>query len=323
MNELTPLESPRDLVIAQLNEDSDRYRASSISENTKRSYQCGIKLFVRYCETMGLESCPALPDTVCNFATLLRKAKKNKVSSIDRRLAAIAHLHKVNQYDSPTRSQRVKDMMAGLRRMEGEAPRRMVAATSDIIKKMVAPNDSLHDIRNRALILLGFSGALRRSEIAALCLENISFSDEGMTVFLAQSKTDQEGKGHLLHIAYGTKKESCPVRSMKAWIEASNLSNPEAPLFQGIKKDGKTLLNRHLCGDSINKIVKKTVKKTDCGLDENQFGGHSLRAGYATTMDLNGERGANIQAGGRWLSNVFTIYIRPEKTYDLTSNLSL
>ena len=157
-------------------------------------------------------------------------------------------------------------------------------------------DDGLIGLRDRALILLGFAGAFRRSELVSLTLEDCAFGKDGLTVTLRRSKTDQSGEGRKIGIPYGSNPETCPVRSLQSWLELGAIGG--GPVFCSINRHGKIQAGR-LSGGDVARIVKKLVERA--GLDPSKFAGHSLRAGHATSAAIAGasERSIMNQTGHR------------------------
>jgi integrase len=259
-----------------------------------------------------------------------------KVGSVQRRLNAIAEAHKAVGLESPTHSPIVANTMKGIRRTKGVAPAQKSAALTDDIRAMVEATDSgLIGMRDRALILLGFAGAFRRSELVGLSVEDCEFGNDGLTVTLRRSKTDQTGAGRKIGVPYGSNPETCPVRAMQAWIEelqgadarcrvatpesnalpdSSALSGhvhgrtqpPSGPaslyspklLFRSITRHGQ-IQPSGLSGGDVARVVKKLAERA--GLDAAKYAGHSLRAGHATSAAIAGasERSIMNQTGHR------------------------
>jgi integrase len=220
-----------------------------------------------------------------------------KVGSIQRRLNAIAEAHKATGAESPTHTSLVRNVMKGIRRTLGTAPVQKAPALTDDIKAMVEAADAgLIGIRDRALLLLGFAGAFRRSELVSLAVEDCSFGRDGFTVTLRRSKTDQEGVGRKVGIPYGSYPATCPVRNVQEWLAQAGIAS--GPLFRSINKHGHVQMCA-LSGIDVARIVKKLAQRV--GLDAAQFAGHSLRAGHATAAAIAGatERSIAQQTGHR------------------------
>jgi integrase len=238
---------------------------------------------------------PAAPDTVAAY--IADCAQRLKPGSIQRQLNAIAEAHKAAGLESPTHNAVVKNTMKGIRRTLGTAPAQKTAALTDDIRAMVdAAGDGTIGARDRALILLGFAGAFRRSELVGLDTADCAFGKDGLTVTLRRSKVDQEGAGRKVGIPYGSNPETCPVRTMQAWIEAAGLGT--GPVFRSINRHGHIGPGR-LSGIDVARIVKKLADRA--GLDSAKYAGHSLRAGHATSAARAGasERSIMNQTGHR------------------------
>jgi integrase len=165
------------------------------------------------------------------------------VGSIQRRLNAIAAAHKAVGLESPTASAVVIATLQGIRRTLGTAPDQKTAALTDDIRAMIAAtDDGLIGLRDRALVLLGFAGAFRRSELVALDLVDLVFSRDGLTVNLRRRKTDQEGAGRKVGIPYGANPETCPVRVLQGWLETAALT--EGPVFRSLNRHGRLCAGR-------------------------------------------------------------------------------
>jgi integrase len=191
----------------------------------------------------------------------------------------------------------VRNTMKGIRRTKGTAPVQKAAALTDDVRAMVDATDAgLIGCRDRALILLGFAGAFRRSELVGLDVDDCAFGKDGLTVTLRRSKTDQQGAGRKVGIPYGANPDTCPVRTMQAWKEQAGIDG--GPLFRSINRHGQVQPGR-LSGIDVARVVKKLAKRA--GLDPARYAGHSLRAGHATTAAIGGasERSIMNQTGHR------------------------
>ncbi len=177
---------------------------------------------------------PALPAAAQTLAAYLADlALTDRPATIGRKLAAIAVAHRDAGLESPTEHGMVKRTLAGIRRKKGTAQNQKAALLVDDLRRMVAPlGASLLDRRDRALILLGFAAALRRSELVALRFEDVRFEEEGLVLTLRRSKTNQEGRLETIAVAYGSEPTTCPVRALRAWLAAAGLV--DGPLFVGL-----------------------------------------------------------------------------------------
>jgi integrase len=199
--------------------------------------------------------------------------------------------------EAPSRSTLVVNTMKGIRRTKGTAPAQKAPALSDDIRAMVRASDGgLIGMRDCAMILLGFAGAFRRSELVGLMVEDCAFGKDGLTVTLRRSKTDQTGEGRKVGIPYGSNPETCPVRNVREWLERAKIT--AGPLFRSINRHGQMQAAAPSGGD-VARIVKKLALRA--GLDPAAYAGHSLRAGHATTAAMAGasERSIMAQTGHR------------------------
>jgi site-specific recombinase XerD len=251
---------------------------------TVRAYAADVRTFSTWCRVRGLESCPATPGTVAVF--LADEARRGvKPSTLSRRLAAIRHAHVAAHLEPPTAAEEVRHVMRGIRRTAGTRPTRKAPATAERVLVMVSHcPKSLAGLRDRALLLLGFGGAFRRSELAALEVADLDERPEGLRVTVRQSKTDQEGAGAVVPIARGA--HACPVAAVRAWLAAAAIT--EGPVFRPVSKDDRPRAAR-LTPYSVGQLVKAYAERA--GYDPATFGGHSLRAGFLTSA---AERGKSL-----------------------------
>ena len=230
----------------------------------------------------GLGALPAAPEAVA--AVLAHSVETgSRPSTLGRRVAAIRYAHKLAGHAVPADDERVKATMRGIRRTLGTASRKKAPATSDRIVAMAFATDDDLGLRDRALLLIGFADAFRRSELVALDIEDIEETELGVKVTIRQSKTDQEGQGQTIAIVKGS--IACPVAALKAWLAAAGITT--GAVFRSVKKGGK-VANR-LSAQSVADIVKTYAERV--GLDPALFAGHSMRAGFLTSA---AKRGASI-----------------------------
>jgi integrase len=238
---------------------------------------------------------PATPEAVASY--IAECAEHLKVGSIQRRLNAIAEAHKATGVESPTHSPIVVNTMKGIRRTKGTAPVQKAPTLTDDIRAMVDATDvGVMGARDQAIVLLGFAGAFRRSELVGFDIEDCAFGRDGLTVTLRKSKTDQTGEGRKIGIPYGSNPETCPVRVLQTWIEQAAIAT--GPLFRSINRHGRVQSSR-LSGIDVARIVKKLALRA--GLDGAKYAGHSLRSGHATSAAIAGasERSIMKQTGHR------------------------
>jgi site-specific recombinase XerD len=271
------------------------YIRASKAENTLRGYQSDWRHFCAWCERQGMCPMPAAAEVVAAY--IAECAGRLKPGSIQRRLNAIAEAHKAAGLDSPTHAGIVRNTLKGIRRTLGTAPAQKAPTLTDDIRAMIGATDAgAIGARDRALILLGFAGAFRRSELVGLDADDCAFGKDGLTVTLRRSKVDQESAGRKIGIPYGSNPETCPVRTVQAWMEQGAIA--EGPVFRSINRHGH-LGRRRLSGIDVARIVKKLAVRA--GLDSAKYAGHSLRAGHATAAAIAGasERSIMNQTGHR------------------------
>ena len=207
------------------------------------------------------------------------------MATITRRLAAIRYAHKLAGHEPPTNVEVVKATLRGIRRTLGNAHARKAPATADKIVAMAAKTETdLKGLRDRAILLLGFAGAFRRSELVAVNVADLEFCDGGLRVTIHKSKTDQEGLGATIAIARGT--VACPVDAVRTWIRAAGIC--DGPLFRSVSRTCK-ISPRRLSARAVAESVKAYASRA--GLRAADFSGHSLRSGFLTSAAA---RGASI-----------------------------
>jgi site-specific recombinase XerD len=271
--------------LARLEDVADRAREYVLhakAPNTLRGYRADWSDFTRWCADRELASLPAAPETVALY--LVDLAERCRVSTLQRRLSAIAQAHKAAGHESPTGHGAVSAVWSGIRRSKGTAQvGKAPALTADIRLMVAGLPDSLGGHRDRALLLIGFAGAFRRSELVGLDVGAIAFADDGLVLTLARSKTDQEGRGERIGIPYGSTPATCPVRALRRWLDASGIA--DGPLFRSVNRHGHVLGGR-LSDQAVALVVKRAIART--GRDPAAYSGHSLRAGLATSAAAAG-----------------------------------
>ena len=260
------------------------YARAEKAEATRRAYRSDFELFRAWCAERHVSVSPASPESVAAF--LAHEAERQvRPSTIGRRVAAIRYAHKLAGLPLPTDDERVRATVRGIRRSLGAAPSKKMPATAErVIGMAPLAGTRLSSTRDRALLLIGFAGAFRRSELVALDLEDIEETAEGLRVTIRRSKTDQEGHGHVIAIPRGV--IACPVTALKAWLEAAGIA--QGPVFRPVAKGGRIQATR-LTDRSVADIVKAHAQRA--GLDPKLFAGHSLRSGFLTSAAA---RGASI-----------------------------
>lgn len=265
------------------------------ARNTLRAYRSDWNHFVAWCEEHRQTVLPAVPETVAFYLTAL--AATHKPATLQRRLTAITKAHQAAGHPSPASTQHasVSEILKGIKRTFGTAqPGKTPLFTADIRRMLVALPDSLQGGRDRALLVLGFAGGFRRSELIALDVSDVEEREDGLVIHLRRSKTDQEGQGSQVALPFGSHPETCPVRAYRGWLGMSGIT--EHAVFRGINNRGR-ISSERLDGNSVARIIKRAAKRA--GLDPAPYAGHSLRAGFCTQAYLNGARELAIMRQSR------------------------
>jgi integrase len=284
--------------LANLAKKAADFASRSKSANTRRAYRSDWGVFCRWCIAHGLAALPATPGTIAAFVTDMAGSKAS--TTIDRYCSTITKAHKVAGYDSPAKDPAVVEVLAGIRRTIGTRPKQKKAAVVAILRAMCAacPQDTMRGVRDRAVLLMCWAGAFRRSELISVQFTDVEFVEQGILVHIERSKTDQEARGASVAIPYGSDPSTCPVRSLKRWLEKSGIDDGALfrPLRCGAPTHARTAANDG--GKLVARIVKRAAKQA--GFDPSVFGGHSLRAGLATQAAMSGKPDRVIMDQGRW-----------------------
>jgi integrase len=294
--------------LEELIEKARAYIHAAKAPATLRAYRTDFEDFTRFCEEHHLTHLPAAPTTVALY--IADRAGSLRSATITRRLTSITKAHQAAGFEeSPSSSHHfvVSETLKGIRRsigtaQEGKAP----LLTSDIRRIVACSPETLLGLHDRALILVGFAGAFRRSELAAIDFAHLSFTKDGLVIDLRRSKTDQEAIGRKVGIPFGTEVATCPVRALRRWLAASGISS--GAVFRGINRHGR-LSRLGLHKDCVGWILK--VAASRAGLKPEPLGGHSLRAGCIAQAAMNGvsERDIMRQTGHK-SAQMLARYIR-------------
>jgi len=278
---------PDDPEIAELH----RFAALADSKNTQRAYSADWRHFLAWCKRRNKCPLPASSDDVASYVRFCATTLKLKMTTVGRRLASISEAHKRNKQNSPTSEWVVKNTMRRLRRELGTPARgKKPLLVDDLIKMVSYCSPTLSGKRDKAVLLFGFAGAFRRSELVSLNIEDITTSDEGMVLMIKGSKTDQKREGRKVAIPFGINRNTCPINALLDWLDAANISS--GPLFRAVTKFERPRDTR-----MSDRVVAEIVKKYSAliGKRINSFSGHSLRAGLATSAAIAGASEASIQ----------------------------
>lgn len=311
--------------LADLADLTKGYIQNSKSKNTRKSYNSDWKDFCFWCSTKGLTAIPSTPETVAAY--LADRATNAwvdgngaewmplKPSSLSRRLTTISQAHKVADIPFDRGHSTIRETLKGIKNTHGVAQVRkkpiLIEDLREMIQKIPTKKDDACDkkylkgIRDRSILLIGFAGAFRRSEIVSINFEDVNFTRDGVMVALRRSKTDQTGEGREVAIPYGGNPLTCPVRSLRDWILASGISS--GPLFRPINRHGH-LAEKTLSDRAVADIIKSNPHIIDKSAD---YSGHSLRSGFITSAAVAGVPEYSImQQSGHKRSDTLKKYIR-------------
>lgn len=262
--------------IEELRLESARLRQGLFARATVLGYGYDWRMFLAWCGRRDRQALPATPETLTLYLTdLLGQGKK--ITTARRRQCAIVHEHRVRGLASPATSE-TRELLNGAQRLRGEKPRQMRPITVRELRRMsigLARLGTPKAMRDRALLVLGFASALRRSNLAALNLADVEFCRQGVVLSVDREKQDQDGKGRLIGLVRGRHTNTCPVRVLRAWLRVRG-ANP-GPLFPRLDPKHEGL---PLDGECVCRVVKQSLMRI--GIDPADYGAHSLRSGFVT-----------------------------------------
>jgi len=299
--------------LAQAAERAAEYVRSSVPANTQRAYAADWATFTEWCAVHRAQSLPADPRVIASFVA--DQAKTLRPSSLRRRLAAIAKMHKIKGLANPCGAEPVPSTMKGIEATHGTAVRAKAPATLSIVEKMVATCriDSLEGIRNRAILLLGYAAAMRRSELVALNVPDLEWTHEGVILTIRRSKTDQRGEGKRKAIPF-VEGPFCAARALKAWLIGSGIDS--GPVFRAFSGGGVRAVS--LSPQAVAVIVKHAAAAA--GLPAESYSGHSLRAGHVTEARAQGVSDAlTMNTTGHKRVETLNMYDRRSNLFEKTS----
>lgn len=290
------------------------YASDSLSHNTKVTYAAAWRKWASYCEERDFDPYGPRGQIAIYLAWLADHG--SKVSSVGVALSAICKAYEARGLPNPREDRAVKLVYQGIRRRLGIAPEQVEAVLPHHLRSMVdaLPLDDkerLRTLRNRAILTVGWVGGMRRSEIVALTVADIKEVPEGLALTIRRSKTDQEGKGRTIAVPYGAWLQTCPVRNLKAWLDAAGIA--EGPIFRTVTPDGMGVRPWALTDRQLANIVKNTARRAGV---EGRFAGHSLRAGLVTSAVRAGKQIKSIQAQtGHKTLEVLYRYVREQEAF--------
>jgi integrase len=290
-----------------LNPEVLTYIKNSVADNTTRARESDIKTFLNWGGHL-----PSTPEEAANF--FADQAKTKAVATLERYQSSLNHWHGAKRLPSPCKSELVRAVLGGISRTHGRKQRRAKPLLIDNVKTIIDHNQGtrLADFRNRSIILLGFSGAFRRSELIALRYSDLEFVEEGVLVKLRKSKTNQQGKYEAKPIPYASRDSKyCPVRRLAEWLQTAEIEH--GSVYRRIRRN-QQLGDAALSGDGFYKLLRKLCK--DAGLDTIDFSPHSLRAGFITSAYLAGKDHIKTkQISGHRHQETYESYIRDADRY--------
>ncbi len=287
MNELTT-------ELKNLHEDTLNNLKHSKSKNTLRAYKSDFKHFASFCSKHGFKSLPTEPKIVSLYLTFL--SKTSKISTIRRRLVSVSMLHKIKGHYLDTKHPIIIENLLGIKRTIGsyqKGKKPILINDLKTIIKVISEEKikEINKLRDISLILIGFGGGFRRSELISINYEDLEFVTEGLKIRLKRSKTDQYGEGIIKGLPYFENEIYCPVRNLKKWLKITNIKS--GPIFRRFIK-GSKLSEYRLTDQTVVLLIKKYLQLA--GIENSNYSGHSLRSGFATAAADSGADERSIMA---------------------------
>ena len=281
--------------IKALQEETLLNLQSSKANNTIRAYKSDFKDFGLFCAQNAFKSLPSEPKIVSLYLTYL-SSKDAKISTLKRRLVSIGVIHRLKGHYLDTKHPSIIENIIGIRRRKGSIQKRKKPILISQLKALInvidqQKNEDIKKLRNRSIILIGFSGGFRRNEIVSLDYNDLDFVEEGLKIHIRRSKTDQFGEGLVKALPYFDNSRYCPVVSLKKWLEISKISS--GALFRRFSK-GSKLSEHRLTDQTVALLIKQYLELA--GIDSKNYSGHSLRSGFATSAAESGAEERNIMA---------------------------
>lgn len=305
--------NPPPLALEDAREIAAAFARRSRASSTWRAYESDWRTFEAWCRSVERPFLPAEPATVALFLAVQAKSG-HAPSTLDRRRAAIRLVHLGAKLPSPHDAVEVHEVLRGIRRAWKRPVAQKAPALAEHVKRMadaVEPQ-TLRGLRDRALVLLGFAGALRRSELVALDTAHLTEGPKGLTVLLASSKTDQEGRGQRIAIPRVKGSPYCPVQAVSDWLVAADISG--GPVFRRMRR-GDAVGQTRLTDQSVALVIKQLALKI--GLDASRYAGHSLRSGFLTSAARNRASIFKMAEQSRHKSlDVLREYVRNEERFE-------
>lgn len=288
----------------QLPEAVSGYIAAALANNTRQSYQGDLQDFLRWGGAV-----PCTPETLASY--IADRAEIHNPHTIARRIVGISRAHVSQGLPNPAKNDLVRVVLRGVRKTHGKPQRQAAPLLKQDLLSLLPHMHGTKGVRDRALILLGFAAALRRSELVALDTTDLQFVSEGLVVHLRRSKTDQEGEGRKIAVPWG-RTSACPVKAVQHWLEFAQIT--AGAIFRSVSKGG-SINGERLSAQSVALIVKDYAQAA--GLPASEFSGHSLRSGLVTSAAMAGVATHKIQqqSGHRSLE-MLNRYIRDASLFE-------
>ena len=302
MNELTT-------DLKSLHEATLNNLKSSKANNTLRAYKSDFKDFGAFCARHRFSSLPSEPKTVSLYITHL--SKTSKMSTLKRRLVSISMVHKLKGHYLDTKHPIIVENLMGIKRSKGSIQKGKKPILINHLKILIdVINEQeikkIKKFRDKSILLVGFGGGFRRSELISLDYEDLEFVSEGLKITIRRSKTDQFGEGMIKGLPYFTNEKYCPVANLKKWLEISKID--AGPIFRRFSK-GSYLTEKRLTDQTVVLLMKKYLRLA--GIEDKNFSGHSLRSGFATVAAESGADERSIMAmTGHKTTQMVRRYIR-------------
>ena len=279
--------------IKALQEETLKNLQSSKANNTVRAYKSDFRDFGLFCAQNGFKNLPSDTKVVSLYLTHL-STKDVKMSTIKRRLVSIGVIHKMKGHYLDTKHPIIVENLLGIKRRKGTVQKGKKPILINELRKILdvidqQKSEDIKKLRDKTLILIGFSGGFRRNEIVSLDYEDLDFVYEGVKITVKRSKTDQFGQGSIKALPYFDNSVYCPVTTLKRWINISKIS--KGPIFRRFSK-GSKLTNYRLTDQTIALIIKNYLNIA--GIDSKNYSGHSLRSGFATSAAESGAEERSI-----------------------------
>jgi len=295
--------------IKSLHEETLNNLKSSKSNNTLRAYKSDFKDFVAFCYKHGFESLPTEPKIVSLYLTNL--SKSSKISTLKRRLVSISMIHKLKGHYLDTKHPIIIENLMGIKRIKGSIQNGKKPILINHLKSIInvineQNTDEIKKARDKSIVLVGFGGGFRRTELISIDHEDLEFVPEGLKIMIKRSKTDQFGEGMMKGLPYFANKEYCPVYNLKKWLELSKIKT--GPIFRRFIK-GSTITNDRLTDQTVVLLIKNYLNLA--GIENSNYSGHSLRSGFATVAAESGADERSIMAmTGHKTTQMVRRYIR-------------